>query len=76
VVSLAEAGHHPTHRWSPGAQSERDCDPLKRTTHHHRRIRILGRGIGWRRLRLETSAAMNTNPLTLPSDLDHQKFAG
>jgi hypothetical protein len=75
VVSLAEAGHHPTHRWSPGAQSQRDRDPLKRTTHHHRRIRILGRGNDWRRLRPQTSAAMNTTPLTLPSDLDHQELA-
>jgi hypothetical protein len=24
----------PPTRWSPGARSRRDCDPLKRTTHH------------------------------------------
>lgn len=39
------------------------------------RIRILGRGNRWRRLRLQTSAAMNTNPLTVRSDLDHQEVA-
>jgi hypothetical protein len=75
VASLAEASHDPAHRWSHGARSQRDCDPLKRTTHHPRRIRILGPGNGWRRLRLQASAAMNTNPLTLPSDLDHQEPA-
>ena len=74
VVSLAEAGQHPAHRWSLGARSRRDSDPLKRTA--RRRIRILGRGNGWRRLRLQTSAAMNTSPLTLRSDLDHQELAG
>jgi hypothetical protein len=29
-----------------------------------------------RGLRLQASPAMNTNPLTLPSDLDHQELAG
>jgi hypothetical protein len=36
----------------------------------------LGRNNRWRRVRLQTSAAMNTNPLTVPSDLDHQELAG
>jgi deazaflavin-dependent oxidoreductase (nitroreductase family) len=34
------------------------------------RIRILGRGNRWRRLCLQTSASMNSNPLTVQIDLD------
>jgi hypothetical protein len=46
------------------------------TTPPKKRIRVLGRGNGWRRLRPQTSAMMNSNPLTLPRDLDHQELAG
>jgi hypothetical protein len=34
------------------------------------RIRIIGRGNRWRRLCLQTSASMNSNPLTVRIDLD------
>jgi hypothetical protein len=45
--------------WRAGAARILDDDDPEE------RIRIIGRGDHWRRLRLQTAAAMNTNPLTV-----------
>jgi deazaflavin-dependent oxidoreductase (nitroreductase family) len=51
-------------RWRSGTAHVLDDDDAGE------RVRILGRGNRWRRLCLQASAAMGTNPLTVRIDLD------
>lgn len=52
--------------WRAGTADILDDDDPKE------RIRILGRGNRWRRLRLQASASATINPLTIRIDLDPQ----
>jgi F420H(2)-dependent quinone reductase len=51
-------------RWRAGTAHVLDDDDPEQ------RVRVLGRGNRWRRLCLQASAAVATNPLTIRIDLD------